>query len=66
VLNQHHCDKIKDYPHVDQHFYIQYIKTCLWLFGFFVTRIKNCLFYHAFTQCIVNACDDNCNVIALL
>jgi hypothetical protein len=35
VINQHHCDKIKDYPHVDhqikKYFYFQYIKTCLWL-----------------------------------
>jgi len=38
VINQHHCDKIKDYPHVDheikKHFYFQYIKTCLCLFVF--------------------------------
>jgi hypothetical protein len=35
VVNQHHCDKIKDYFHFDheikKHFYFQYIKTCLWL-----------------------------------
>jgi hypothetical protein len=49
VINQHHCDKNKDYPHVD-HFlkkelYFQYIKTCLWLLVFFVTRTSDCLLY---------------------
>jgi hypothetical protein len=33
VINQHHCDKIKDYLHVDHEFFlkkkIQYIKICL-------------------------------------
>ncbi len=36
VINQYHCDKIKDYPHV--HFYFQYIKTCLWLLVCFGDR----------------------------
>jgi len=39
VINQLHCDKIKDYPHVDCYFffkiYFQYIKICLWLLVFF-------------------------------
>jgi hypothetical protein len=38
VISQHHCDKFKDYPHVDheikKHFYFQYIKTCLCLLVF--------------------------------
>jgi hypothetical protein len=54
VINQHHCDKIKDYPHVN----IKYLKnstfnTLKLVYGYLfilVTRIKNCLFYHAFTQ----------------
>ncbi len=35
VINQHHCDKIKDFLHVDHEmkklFYFPYIKTYLWL-----------------------------------
>jgi len=38
VISQHHCDKTKDYPHVDhwikKHLYFQYTKTCLCLFFF--------------------------------
>jgi len=38
VINQHHCDKTKDYPHVDpwikENLYFQYTKTCLCLFYF--------------------------------
>jgi hypothetical protein len=44
VINQYHCDKIKEYPHVDhqikKHFYFQYIKTCLWLLVFFGDKIQ--------------------------
>ncbi len=39
VINQHHCDKIKDF--------LMLMATC---FFFLVTRIKNCLLYHAFNQ----------------
>jgi hypothetical protein len=50
VINQHHCDKTKDYPHVDhwikEHLYFQYIKTCLCIFLiYFVTRSRSCLLY---------------------
>ncbi len=53
VINQHHCDEIKDYLKFDhqikKHLYFQYIKT--WLHGYLfllVTRLKNCLCYHVF------------------
>jgi hypothetical protein len=51
VINQHHCDKNKDFLHVDQHFYFPYIKTCLWLLFFVLgDKDKRMLLYHAFHQ----------------
>ncbi len=48
VINQHHCDKIKDYPHVDhqikKYFYSQYIKSCLWLVFYFFCDKEQKLF----------------------
>ncbi len=54
VINQHNCDKLNSIPMwIIKLKNISNFNTLKLVYGFFfsfVTRIKNCLFYHAFTH----------------
>jgi len=53
VINQHHYDKIKDYPlliiKLKKHFYFQYIKLVYGYLFFLGDKDKKMSTYHAFT-----------------
>jgi hypothetical protein len=61
VINQHRCDKIKDYLHADYqikiYFYFQYIKTCLWLLLVFLCKDKKSLNFSMFEPIHIMLCN---------